>query len=116
MPRLQRRSFNDSEEIRKFPNGELRLVTLDDIVFGEFVFQPGWRWSQDVRPIAGTTQCQHRHVGFVVSGQLHVVMNDGASMDFVKGDTYEIPPGHDAWVVGDTPYHGIEFSGARSFA
>lgn len=116
MPRLQRRSFVDSQEIRRFPNGELRIVTLDDIVFGKFVMQPGWRWSQDVRPIAGTEKCQHHHIGFVVSGQLHVVMNDGATMDFVAGDAYEIPPGHDAWVVGDTAYHGLEFSGARAFA
>ena len=79
MPRLQRRNFTDSEEIRKFPNGELRLVTLDDTVFGKFLLQPGWKWSRDVKPIAGTKDCQHRHVGFVVSGQLHVVMNDGAT-------------------------------------
>lgn len=116
MPRLQRRSFINSEEIRKFPNGEVRLVTLDDIVFGEFVLQPGWRWSEHVRPIAGTAQCQQRHVGYVIRGQLHITMNDGASMDFVAGDTYEIPPGHDAWVVGDETYHGVEFSGARTFA
>ena len=116
MPRLQRRSFADCHETRKFRNGELRLVTLDDLVFGEFLLQPGWKWSDDVRPIAGTPQCQHRHVGFVISGHLHVVMNDGATMDMVAGDTYEIPPGHDAWVVGDTPYHGVEFSGARTFA
>lgn len=115
MPRLQRRSFGNCEEVRKFPHGELRLIALDDTVFGEFLLQPGWRWSQDVKPIAGTMQCQHRHVGFVISGQLHVVMNDGATMDMVAGDAYEIPPGHDAWVVGDIPYHGIEFSGARSF-
>ena len=116
MPRLQRRSFTDCHETRKFPNGELRLVTLDDLVFGEFLLQPGWKWSSDVRPIAGTEQCQHRHVGFVISGHLHVVMSDGATMDMVAGDTYEIPPGHDAWVVGDTAYHGVEFSGARTFA
>ncbi len=115
MPRLQRRSFRNPEEVRRFPNGELRLVTFDDIVFGNFLFQPGWRWSNDVRPIAGTAQCEHRHVGFVVSGQLHVEMSDGSTMDFVPGDIYEIPPGHDAWVVGDTPYHGVEFSGARTF-
>jgi len=116
MPRLQRRKFAESEEIRRFPNGEVRLVTLDDIVFGEFVLKPGWKWSSDVRPIAGTHECQHRHVGYVIRGQLHVVMNDGATMDFVAGDTYEIPPGHDAWVVGDETYHGVEFSGARTFA
>ena len=83
MPRLQRRSFANAEEVRRFPNGELRLVTFDDIVFGNFLFQPGWRWSNDVRPIAGTAQCEHRHIGFVVSGRLHIQMNDGATMDFV---------------------------------
>jgi class 3 adenylate cyclase len=116
MPRLQRRRFVESAEIRKFPNGEVRLVTIDDMVFGYFKLEPGWKWSQDVRPIAGTTQCEHRHVGYVIRGQLHVTMKDGSTMDFVAGDTYEIPPGHDAWVVGDETYHGVEFSGARTFA
>lgn len=116
MPRLQRRRFTDSEEIRRFPNGEVRVVTLDDMVFGEFILQPGWKWSADVRPIAGTEQCQHRHVGYVIRGQVHVTMHDGSTMDFVAGDTYEIPPGHDAWVVGSETYHGVEFSGARTFA
>src|SRR5581483_7864844 len=116
MPRLQRRRFKDSEEIRKFPHGEVRLVTIDDIVFGEFTFHPGWKWSEHVKPIAGTEQCQHHHVGFVVQGQLHVTMKDGTTMDFVAGDTYEIPPGHDAWVVGDETYKGLEFAGARTFA
>jgi class 3 adenylate cyclase len=116
MPRLQRRRFIDSEEIRRFPHGEVRLVTIDDMVFGYFTLQPGWRWSDDVRPIAGTAQCEHRHVGYVIRGQLHVTMKDGSSMDFVAGDTYEIPPGHDAWVVGEETYHGVEFSGARTFA
>jgi class 3 adenylate cyclase len=116
MPRFQRRSFKDSEEVRTFPKGELRIVTFDDIVFGEFRLQPGWRWSNDVRAIAGTVQCEHRHVGFVVRGQLHVVMTDGATLDFVPGDIYEIPPGHDAWVIGEEVYHGVEFTGARTFA
>ena len=116
MPRLQRRRFADSEEVRQFPNGEVRLVTIEDTVFGQFLLRPGWRWSEDVRPIAGTQQCQHRHLGYVIRGQLHIAMSDGSTMDFVAGDTYDIPPGHDAWVVGDETYHGIEFSGARTFA
>lgn len=116
MPRLQRRSFLSAEEVRKFPNGELRLVTFDDIVFGEYHFYPGWRWSKDVKPIAGTAYCEHRHIGFVIRGHLHVVMNDGATMDFTPGDIYEIPPGHDGWVVGEEPFQGVELSGARTFA
>ncbi len=116
MPRLQRRTFNDPVEIRRFPNGRLDLVTFDDVVVGKYQLQPGWKWSNDVKPIAGTTHCEHRHLGIVLSGQLHVVMDDGTTMDFVAGDVYEIPPGHDAWVVGDTPYQGVEFSGSRAFA
>ena len=116
MPRLQRRRFTESEEVRRFSHGEVRLVTIDDTVFGEYVLEPGWRWSEHVRPIAGTEQCQHRHVGYVIKGQLHVALSDGSTMDFVAGDTYEIPPGHDAWVVGDETYHGVEFTGARTFA
>lgn len=116
MPRLQHRRFDDSDEVRRFPNGEIRLVTLGDFVFGEFLLQPGWRWSADVRPIAGTEHCQHHHVGYVVSGSIRVAMSDGATLEFAAGDAYEIPPGHDAWVVGDEMYHGLEFSGVRTFA
>lgn len=116
MPRLQRRRFDEPDEVRRFSNGEVRLVTIEDFVFGEFELQPGWRWSEDVRPIADTRHCQHHHVGYVVSGQLHVAMSDGEALTFVAGDAYEIPPGHDAWVVGDEPYHAVEFTGTRTFA
>lgn len=116
MPRLQRRPFADAEDIRRFSHGILRTVTLDDTVVGESVLEPGWRWSRDVRPIAGTAECQYRHLGVVLRGQLHVVMNDGTTLDLFAGDAFEIPPGHDAWVVGDEAWHSIEFIGVRTFA
>src|SRR5262249_6347934 len=78
--------------------------------------QPGWRWSKDVKPIAGTPSCQHRHVGYVMSGHLHVLMEDGTEADLVEGDAYEIPPGHDGWVVGDKPWLTIESGNIRTFA
>lgn len=116
MPKLQRRPVAESTEIRRFPHGEIRIVTLGDFTFGEFRLEPGWRWSQDIRPIAGTAECQHHHVGFIFEGAIRVEMGDGSSIDLHAGDAYEIPPGHDAWVIGDTPFHSIEFSGVRTYA
>jgi class 3 adenylate cyclase len=116
MPRLQRRPFAESKDIRRFTHGVLRTVALDDVVVGQFRLEPGWRWSKDVKPIAGTVECLHHHLGIILEGQLHVEMADGTSIDFRAGDAYEIPPGHDAWVVGDQPVHSYEFSGSRTFA
>jgi class 3 adenylate cyclase len=116
MPRWQHRSFTEPEETRKFPHGQLRVITLDEVVVGRYALEPGWRWSNDIKPIAGTPYCQHHHMGYALQGRLHVVLKDGTTYDVVGGDAYEIPPGHDAWVVGDEEYVGIEFSGSRLFA
>jgi len=115
MPRLQRRTFKEPEETRRFTTGTLRIVALDETVVGEYRLEPGWQWSKAVKPIVGTPHCQHHHLGYAVTGHLHVVMKDGTTMDIRAGDAYEIPPGHDAWVVGDETYLGIEFSGSRTF-
>jgi len=116
MPRPQRRSFTEPEETRTFPHGTLRIVTLDEVVVGRYQLEPGWKWSSDIKPIVGTPFCQHHHMGYAQQGQLHVSLKDGTTYDIVAGDAYEIPPGHDAWVVGDEAYVGIEFSGSRTFA
>jgi class 3 adenylate cyclase len=115
VPRLQWKSFEEPDEVREFPNGRVLVVTLDELSFGVFRFEPGWRWSNDVRPIAETTSCQHRHIGYVISGVLHVQMEDGTVMEIPSGTVYEIPPGHDAWVVGEEAWHSVEFTSARSF-
>jgi class 3 adenylate cyclase len=116
MPRLQKRSFSQPEETRKFSCGQLRTVKLDDTVFGEYRLDPGWKWSECIKPIVGTPSCQHHHLGYAVEGQLHIEMVDGSKIDFHGGDAYEIPPGHDAWVVGDKPWFAVEFSGASTWA
>jgi len=116
MPRSQTRSFAEPEETRTFPRGRLRINSLDDVVVGRYELEPGWKWSNDVRPIVGTPFCQHHHVGYALQGCLHVCLKDGTSYDIKAGDAYEIPPGHDAWVLGDEMYMGIEFSGSRTFA
>jgi class 3 adenylate cyclase len=115
MPRLLRRNFNEPEETRRFPHGTVRIVSLGEIVYGEYRWTPGWRWSTDIKPIVGTELCQHHHFGFTLEGRLHVSMKDGSTLDIQAGDAYEIPPGHDAWVVGDENFVAIEFSGSRTF-
>ena len=115
MPRLQRKSFATPDQVRTFPTGRCDIVNLDEVSIGRFVFQPGWRWSRDVKPVAGTHSCQFRHLGYTVSGALEVHMDDGTTMVIRAGEAYEIPPGHDAWVVGDEPWTSVEFASAKNF-
>lgn len=115
MPRLQRKNFTTPDQVRKFPTGQVNIVTLDENAMGRFVFQPGWRWSKDVAPIVNTHSCQHRHLGYTLSGQLEVRMDDGTKLVIGPGDAYEIPPGHDAWVVGDEPWDSVEFASAHDY-
>jgi len=91
------------------------VVDLDETAVGQMTLQPGWRWSTDVAPKVGTATCQVRHLGSVLSGHLRVLMEDGSEMDIQGGDVYEIPPGHDGWVIGDTPWVAVEYASARVF-
>ncbi|HUR16952.1 MAG TPA: adenylate/guanylate cyclase domain-containing protein [Candidatus Limnocylindrales bacterium] len=115
MARLQRRRFSESSDVRSFPHGKVEVVELDDRAVGRLTYEPGWRWSVDVRPIASTQSCQFHHVGVTVSGRLRVLMQDGVELEIGAGDVFEIPPGHDAWVVGDEPWISIDFEAMRSF-
>jgi ketosteroid isomerase-like protein len=74
------------------------------------VFEPGWRWSNDVAPIAGTKSCQTRHLGYVISGHMHIRMDDGTEMTASAGDAFDLPSGHDAWVDGDEPCVVVDYS------
>src|SRR5436309_15007125 len=115
MPRLQPKGFGGPHEVRRFPNGVVEIVMLDEIAGSRFVFQPGWRWATDVAPIAGTDSCQHRHVGYTISGRLAVRMNDGTTLSIEPGDAYEIPPGHVAWVEGDVPWESVGFTSGHCY-
>jgi class 3 adenylate cyclase len=115
MPRLQRKGFDAPDDVRRFANGRLDVVTLDEIAISRFVFEPGWRWSRDVAPIAGTRSCQHRHLGYTISGRLEIRMEDGTRMSIGPGEAYEIPPGHDGWVDGDEPWVSVEFTSGHGF-
>ena len=113
---LRRKRFDHPDEVRAVEKARIELVELGELAVGRAVFQPGWRWSEHVKPIVGTESCQVHHLGYVVSGHLHVEMTDGASLDVIGGDAFEIPPGHDAWVVGDEPWVSVDWAGRRLFA
>jgi hypothetical protein len=112
-----KRSFEQPEETTTFPNGDERVVHLLGNPIGKATFQPGWRWSNDVRPMMGTDSCPILHAGYMLAGQLHVEVDDGTTIDLGPGDAFTIPPGHDARVAGDEPVVLLDWGGkAREFA
>lgn len=117
MARLQRKKLEKPDEVRPYlARGRTDIFQLDDIVIGRMVNEPGWRWSVDVKPAVGTDRCLYHHVGVVLSGALHVELADGSELDIGPNTVFEIPPGHDAWVVGDDPWVALDFAGARAYA
>jgi hypothetical protein len=110
------KSFDSPDETRTPPNTRVEVVRLGGNTAARFTFQPGWRWSEAVKPIAGTDSCQARHLGAVVTGRLHVVHTDGTEAEAGPGEAYVIEPGHDAWVVGDEPVVAFEFESADTYA
>jgi class 3 adenylate cyclase len=115
MARLQRRQFSNPDEVRPIPNGTIEIVSLDDRVVGRMTYAPGWRWSVDIKPIAATQSCQFHHVGVTISGRLRVQMQDGTELEIAAGDVFEIPPGHDAWGVGDDAGVSVDFEAMRGY-
>lgn len=113
---LRRKRFDRPDEVRIVDRARVELVELGELAVGRSIFEPGWRWSDHVKPIVGTESCQVHHLGYVLSGHLHVEMTDGASLEVVGGDAFEIPPGHDAWVIGDEPWISVDWAGRRLFA
>lgn len=112
MASLAKKSFTAPDERRTPPNTTLETVRLGDRAVARITYQPGWRWTNDVKPGAGTDLCQVNHFGYVVSGQTRVVMADGTALDLGPGDVATIPAGHDAWVVGDEPFVFLDFGAA----
>ena len=100
---VHKKSMDTPDETRDFEQGRLQTVTLRDFKIARSTLQPGWKWSEHIKPIVQTDSCQVRHTGYVVSGQMKIVMDDRSEMDLGPGDAYVIEPGHDAWVVGSEP-------------
>lgn len=116
MAKLEAKTLDAPDETRSFDKGKLDVVNVTGATIGRTTFEPGWKWSDCVKPIVGTDSCQTLHTGYVVSGRINVVMDDGNEREFGPGDVYRIEPGHDAWVVGNERYVGLDFTGATDYA
>jgi hypothetical protein len=118
MDELVGKQFDNHDEVRQFTDGsgQVELVHLNGHAIGRGTFQPGWRWSQNVKPIAGTDSCQVEHIGYVLEGRMALKMDDGKELEFGPGDTFHMPPGHDAWIVGDQPCVLLDFGGLKGYA
>jgi quercetin dioxygenase-like cupin family protein len=110
------KSHDAPDEVRTPDKTRVEVVKLGGFTLGRLSFEPGWRWSECVKPVAGTDSCQVSHVGYAVSGRLTVRLDDGAEQTVSAGESYTIPPGHDAWVEGDAPFVGIEVVSAEQYA
>jgi len=111
----EQKSFADPDEVREFPNGRVELLDIGNGQVGRIIAEPGWRWSNDVKPIAGTESCEAPHFQYHVSGRLAVRMDDGTELIAEPGDITSLPSGHDAWVVGDEPVVVIDWYGASHY-
>jgi hypothetical protein len=109
MAGVEHGSFDSPDETRTPDKTKIEVVRLGSATAARVEFQPGWKWSECIKPVVGTDSCQARHVGTVVSGQIHVVHEDGTEADAGTGAAYVIEPGHDAWVVGEEPFIAYEF-------
>lgn len=104
------------DETRTFPKGRFDLLRIGEMTLGRARYEPGWKWSVDVGPEAGTPLCEVDHVGMVISGRVMVRMRDGSELELRAGDCFAIEPGHDSWVVGDEPYVSLHLLGAGDYA
>lgn len=110
------KEFATPDEVRSFNHGKVELVNIAGGIVGRLILEPGWRWSVDVKPIAGTEWCEAPHFQYMVSGHLHIVMEDGDEFDLGPGDVSSLPAKHDAWVVGNEPAVVVDWYGAGNYA
>jgi hypothetical protein len=114
---IQKKSLNSSpDETRTFEKGKIELVNLGKVTIGRAILELGWSWEKCVKPIVKTDSCQAPHTQYIISRRIKVVMDDGAEEEFGPGDAAVIPPGHNAWVVGNEPVVGIDFTGLKEYA
>ncbi|MDD4976545.1 MAG: cupin domain-containing protein [Bacteriovorax sp.] len=116
MEKSEIKNFDNADEVRNFPKGKLELVNIGGKTIGRVVFQPGWKWSTSVKPIAQTESCLAPHFQYHISGVLKVKMDSGEEYELRAGDISMINPGHDAWVVGNEPVVIVDFQGMMDYA
>ncbi len=113
--RLAKRNLSTPDKATELPHGKLEYVELDETPLARITLEPGWKWSESVRPMVDTETCQSHHIQYVISGRLMIAMDDGSKMELEAGDFAAIPPGHDAWVVGAEPFVALDFTGLKEY-
>ncbi|MGD0473963.1 MAG: cupin domain-containing protein [Candidatus Velthaea sp.] len=114
--KTEHKTFSAPDEVREFPNGKAEIVAVGGAEVGRLIFQPGWRWSTDVQPLAQTASCEAPHFQYHVAGKLGIRMDDGTEFVATSGDITSLPRGHDAWVIGDEPVVVVDWFGATNYA
>jgi hypothetical protein len=108
--------FEAPDETRIFEKGKFEIVKIGRMTIGRASYEPGWKWSEDVSPLAGTPLCEVEHVGLVNTGRAMAAMRDGTEVELTPGSLFYIPPvTHDSWVIGDEPYVSLHFLGADHY-
>ncbi len=111
------KSFENPDETRLFEKGKLEIVRIGGMTLGRASYEPGWKWSEHVSPIAGTPLCEVEHVGMVLSGRAMAAMKDGTEVELAAGTLFYVPPiAHNSWVIGDETYISLHFLGAEQYA
>lgn len=114
--KAEHKNFSTPDEVRTFAHGKVELINISGGTVGRMVLEPGWHWSEDVKPIAGTEWCEAPHFQYLVAGLLHVKMADGSEFDLGPGDVSSLPASHDAWVLGNEPVVMVDWYGAINYA
>ena len=114
--KAQAKNILKADEVRTFEKGRIELVHIGEKIVGRATFEPGWKWSTCVKPLAGTKTCDAAHFGYQISGTMIVVMDDGSKLTVRPGDVVSIPAGHDAWVEGKEPVVVLDFQGMADYA
>ena len=114
--KTEHKSFTHPEQTREFPHGRVEIINVGGADVGRMTLNPGWRWSNDVKPIVHTESCEAPHFQYHVAGRLAIKMDDGTELIAGPGDITSLPKGHDAWVVGDEPVIVVDWFGASNYA
>lgn len=115
MGSIQSKNMSSPDEIRSLPKTKVEVVKVGEHTVMRTTFEPGWKWSECVKPAAGTPSCQVHHVIYTISGRMNIRMDDGTQKEIGPGEIAVVPPGHDAWVIGNEPCIGIDFTGGASY-
>ena len=114
--KAEAKNFSQPDEVRTFPKGKLELLNIGGRTIGRATLEPGWKWSESVKPMAKTKSCEAPHFQYHVSGTIMIVMDDGGELECKAGDVSMLPIGHDAWVVGNEPVVLVDFQGMADYA